>query len=147
MQKHRCIISLGSNHLAREHFKKVWQRLTPYLSEVSSSPRVYTEPINFPHSSELFLNQILCAYSYVELEVLQRVCKSIEISCGRSEEQRELTPHLMPMDIDIVVWDAQVLKPRDFDRPYLIEGLQYLGLNVDKLRNQGFMEVDLSGES
>lgn len=138
MPKHRCIISLGSNHLPQEHLKKAWGELLPYFTQVNSSPRIYTDPINFPHSQEQFLNQILDAYSCVELPRLQQVCKAIERTCGRTPEQKERAPHLMPLDIDIVVWDTQVLKPHDFERPYLLDGLQTLGLDATRLRERGF---------
>jgi len=31
------------------------------------------------------------------------------------------------VDIDLITWDREILKPRDITRPYLIEGLRELG--------------------
>lgn len=132
---YKCIISFGSNYFCQEHFQKSWQELSPYLLDIHYSPKVYTNPINFPYSSENFLNQIIYAHTHLELEQLQQICKDIEIACGRTPELQKCAPYLVPMDIDIIVWGNLVVKHLDLERPYVIEGLQYLGFDVDKLYN------------
>lgn len=39
----------------------------------------------------------------------------------------KVLPAEIPVDIDLIVWDKQVLKPQDLSRPYLIQGLEDLG--------------------
>jgi len=62
-----------------------------------------------------------------ELTVFAAQLKALEHSAGRTPEQRKKHPEAIPVDIDLIISDREILKPRDITRPYLIEGLRDLG--------------------
>ena len=63
----------------------------------------------------------------MELETFAAHLKALERRTGRTPEQRKKHPEAIPVDIDLITWDRETLKPRDITRPYLIEGLRELG--------------------
>ena len=63
----------------------------------------------------------------MELETFAAHLKALERRTGRTPEQRKRHPEAIPVDIDLITWDLEILKPRDITRPYLIEGLRDLG--------------------
>jgi len=50
--------------------------------------------------------------------------KETEIEAGRDDECRELG--LVPLDMDIVVFDSKILRPRDFAQSFFRIGLKQL---------------------
>ena len=65
--------------------------------------------------------------THLEREDFARLLKELECRAGRTPDQRRSSPAEIPVDIDLIVWDKQVLKPQDLSRPYLIQGLEDLG--------------------
>ena len=63
----------------------------------------------------------------MDLDTFATKLKALECHTGRTPEQRKAHPEAIPVDIDLITWDREILKPRDVTRPYLIEGLLELG--------------------
>lgn len=142
MTRHKCLISLGSNYRPKEQLEQARRHLLPHLLYVRMSQEVYTDPINFPYSSALFLNQVLYGECDLPLNELQKHCKALEEHLGRTDAGRREHPERMPMDIDIVIWDNEILKPNDFYRGYLLEGIASLGFDASRLEGEG-LPLDL----
>ena len=62
----------------------------------------------------------------MDLDTFATELKALECRTGRTPEQRKAYPEAIPVDIDLITWDQEILKPRDVTRPYLIEGLREL---------------------
>ena len=64
-------------------------------------------------------------YSY---DAFSQILKQLEVSCGRDEEARN--SHLVPLDIDIVVWNGEIRRPKDFNRLYFRRGYDHMNENT-----------------
>ena len=53
----------------------------------------------------------------MELETFATQLKALERRTGRTPEQRKKHPEAIPVDIDLITWDREILKPRDITRP------------------------------
>lgn len=126
MQEHRLILTLGTNIGSPSPLELALKELRKSVILLKISSMMQTEPIDFPHSSPPFLNLVAIASTSLSYGAVLHDCKRIEILCGRTSIQRQTSPDIIPLDLDIVLWDNEICKPRDLDRPYFIEGLSYL---------------------
>lgn len=60
----------------------------------------------------------------VALDTLAGIIARIETDGGRTPESKESA--VMPIDIDIVIWDDETLRPYDYTRPYFTRGYAQL---------------------
>lgn len=112
--RHRCIISLGSNHSANLYIPYALERLRQCLYIERESEVMQTEPVNFPYPSGWFTNVILeGTYRGTKAELI-KLLDALEAYAGRDRTK----PELVALDADLIVWDDAVLKPRDLERPY-----------------------------
>ncbi len=57
------------------------------------------------------MNAVVEIRTSLSFELLQDACKMFEISSGRDLKCRE--QGLVPIDIDIVMWNNEILRPKD----------------------------------
>ncbi len=125
-----ALISLASNTPDKQHHME--QAISELqgmklLGDISS---IYeTAPYgNSQHPN--YLNAVARINSTVEYEALHDIFKKLEQAHGRTPESKlsgEIT-----LDIDIVVWNDEILRPRDFNREYFQTGLKELRQPVAK---------------
>jgi len=127
----RLIVSLGSNFNPEENIQCAAEKLRILFESICFSESVYTNPIgNYPEDRP-FLNQVAIAYTDVETpEEIKKQLKEIEYSLGRNENSK-LTG-LIPVDIDLLQWNEEVLKPSDMERDYIISGILFLERQCNK---------------
>lgn len=54
-----------------------------------------------------------------------------ELNAGRDEAARRRGD--VPIDIDLVIWNGTVLRPRDMEREYFLRGFRELGPEIKRL--------------
>lgn len=112
---HTATICLGSN--VGDAHDKIRQALTR-LIDAGWSP---VECSDIYHSSSGYLNQIVVATVRCGYEEALMTTKSVERMLGRRPEQKQCG--IVPIDIDIVVWNAKVIRRLDFESEYFKQGL------------------------
>jgi 7,8-dihydro-6-hydroxymethylpterin-pyrophosphokinase (HPPK) len=128
MKLHRFVLTLGSNSEPQKHLSLAQAGLRDLgLEHLTFSPARESAPISFGLSDALFTDQVAVGETSMELETFAAHLKALERHTGRTPEQRKKHPEAIPVDIDLITWDREILKPRDITRPYLIEGLRELG--------------------
>lgn len=115
--KHRFVISLGSNTDAERHIFKALSVLRLRLTIEGESPVVNTEPVDFPYPTGWFTNVVLVGSTTYTREELVTILHQIEQEEGRDRT----TPEQVRLDADLIMWDSEVLKPKDLQRPYFKE--------------------------
>ena len=55
--------------------------------------------------------------------------KEIETQQGRTSLSKQTG--IIPIDIDIVVWNDEVMRPRDLQHEYMQKGLRMLGIEIN----------------
>ena len=71
-----------------------------------------------------FLNRVGIAYTSLSATELIRHFKQIERALGRVSESKHLG--IIPMDIDLLQWNDDLLKPDDLQRSYIKAGISQL---------------------
>lgn len=71
-----------------------------------------------------YLNVVAGCSVTVEMPQMRDALDSIERSLGRTAASKP--SGVMPLDIDIVVWDGHVVSPADYDRPYFSTGYKLI---------------------
>ena len=117
------VLSIGSNSRDRE-----WQmrHCIEWLKHILSSVKVssiYNSVAVNNHDTD-YLNAVMIESTKKGLEDISALMKQYETVCGRtpaSKLQGEI-----PIDIDIVLWNNDVIRQRDFAQQYFQRGWQEL---------------------
>lgn len=118
----KAIISIGSNANRTENIQKATQILQAnYPGSRFSTPEI-TDPIDLPEGAKAFLNLVGVVPTNLEKEEFIAQLKEIEEELGRDDDDDE--EGIIPMDLDLIKWNDDVLKPRDFIRPYMVAGME-----------------------
>ena len=112
----KLIISLGSNSNGETNLGKAERLLRDAFPVVLFSESIYTEPLNLPASAP-FLNQLVLAYSPLSALDVRALLKEMEIKIGRTPQSKSVG--IIPIDIDLLQWNDQILKADDYNRTYI----------------------------
>lgn len=114
------IVGLGSNLDKEKNIEIAGRLLSGYFISIRFSETVYTEPVEIDTPS-LFLNQVAIALTPDSPDKIIAVFKQMEIFMGR--KQGDKAKGNIPIDIDLLQWNDQILKPQDLQRPYVQSAL------------------------
>lgn len=82
-----------------------------------------TEPLHIRNTA-LFSNQVAMFVTEMEKEAIVNALKRIEIKAGRRPEDK--AAEKVPLDIDLLVYGNEILKPKDMERTYIRKGVEEL---------------------
>lgn len=122
-KSNRIIMLLGSNRNAEENMKLAEAELRDYFPQIAFSDPVYTEPVGTNYTTP-FLNRIAVAYTSDRPEEIIVCFKIIEQILGRTPADKQTGS--IPIDIDLLQWNDQILKKEDVKRDYVVEGIRSL---------------------
>jgi 2-amino-4-hydroxy-6-hydroxymethyldihydropteridine diphosphokinase len=80
-------------------------------------------------SSDKFLNTLGVGYTNVNMERTLLAIKNIERKCGR--RVAESRKGIIAVDIDLLLFDSERLHETDWNRGYVKNLLQQLGVSID----------------
>lgn len=122
------IIMLGSNiGNCSVNLDKATEALRKYIDIDASSPIISSPDITGKSSD--YLNRVLHGKSKLTLDELKTAITQIEISMGRNRS----TPSEVIIDIDIVIFNSNIIKPSEYNTPHFQMLYEKLGLPL--LRN------------
>ncbi len=87
------------------------------MSDIYSTPAINGKGNDYTNS----VMKIECE---LEHDDLKAQFKQYEKDCGRTPESKILG--IVPIDIDIVTWNEEILKPSDYSREYFQKGLKQI---------------------
>lgn len=112
-----AIISLGSNVVGRHEI----------LSRAAAAIVEMTVTISgFYEDSTGYLNAVAVVDTELSHDELRSRFKLMEQAEGRTPASK--ATGLIPLDIDIVIFNGEILRPYDFDQPYFRRGLEMAGV-------------------
>ena len=120
---HTCIICIGSNYDKEINLRLARKRLTELFSSVRFADEEYTKPLHLLNPA-LFFNQLALFSTEKEAAVVVLQLKAIEKEAGRKPEDK--AEEKVKLDIDLLMYDAAVLKPEDMNCKYVTDGLRQL---------------------
>ena len=120
-----ALISIGSNMPIGETNIRKAILLIQKKARMATFSSIYDTEPEGEHRHAKYKNcvgQITTTDSYQEWESF---FKKTEIMMGRNNELRRLGE--VPIDLDIIIWNEEVKRPKDLNREYLKDGLIELG--------------------
>lgn len=130
----RYIITLGSNVGNRNEMVSAGINWLKETLIVRSSTDVYSSPDAYHAGRPPYANAIVIAEAECDAATLDRMFKAYELNQGRDRQTKAV-----PIDIDVVVKDTEILRLRDYTAPYFLLGLPRLS-NAE-IRPLSTMEV------
>lgn len=117
----QVIFSLGSNCGDKEtnvdeaiNWLKTWVKN-------SATSHIYSTP-DCHGGCRHYVNAVMSGTTVLSHEEAELKCKSHEEKCGRDCECRQRGD--VPIDIDIVVWGSDIIRPKDFGRQHFKIGYE-----------------------
>lgn len=113
------VLSIGSNSADREAQMTnciAWLRDNATLTKLSS---VYNSPASNGKDPD-YLNAVAEIATTLTHSKLTKLLKDYERQCGRTPQSKALGS--IPIDIDIVMWNGEVLRQKDFAQYYFAKG-------------------------
>lgn len=119
----KFILSIGTNSPDREwqmshaikQLKQIFKKTT--FSEIYEVPA--HNGIDAP-----YLNAIMVGTTNLSLDEANRALKQWETICGRTPASKQ--QGVIPIDLDIVVWNNEVIRPVDYSREFVSRGISSL---------------------
>lgn len=118
-----ALIGIGSNWEPEINVEKAREMLTARFPGVRFSEAVYTEPVGCRNPA-LFLNQTALVHIDIPQAAFTEILKRIEREIGRTPEDK--AREKIKIDLDLLQWNASVLKPGDLKRPDITRAIRYL---------------------
>ncbi len=119
----RLVLGVGSNSSDREwQIENAIKWIKEKFSSVKLSSIYETRAQN--GKDDDYLNLVMRVDTNKSVEETTEMLKKYEAICGRTPASK-LTG-VIPIDIDIVVWNGEVLRPKELNYPYFSRGYHEL---------------------
>ena len=116
MKKHECIIGIGSNIEPEQNIAATLFFLRQEQEFVSVSSLIKTSPIGIPDQPD-FMNGAAKILTTMEIADFKSYLKVIEDRLKRDRTTPKYGPRTI--DLDIVIWDGEIIDPDYFSRDFL----------------------------
>lgn len=110
---HTCLLCMGSNLDARLHLKNAEESLQRLFPGIEWGEIVETQPERISNPQP-FLNRAARIHTSLAMTEVRSLLKEIEQTNGRTPQSKE--EGRIPLDIDLLTYDQQVLKPLDLKK-------------------------------
>lgn len=118
-----AVLCLGSNVPDRERIiSRVLVRLENFCS-VEAASSIYEAP-DESGIGESYINIVLSVSPRLSYGDFTACLKQMEIDYGRTPQSK--SEGKMPLDIDIIIWNGQVVDRYQYSRPYFQRGYKQL---------------------
>jgi len=124
-----CIIGIGSNIEAEYHIPKMLSLLEVHFTIVKVSAMIKTKAIGISEQPD-YTNGAVRILTDMEMDELAVFVKQLEDQMGRDRTQPKFGPR--NIDLDIMVWNNEVIDPDYYTRDFLRQSAEELGfINKD----------------
>ncbi len=120
---HKVLLCIGTNTNACFNMKRAIDCLRSYFPNIRLTSTIESAPYGANYEG-LFLNTLAYFETNMPKDDIQLRCKTIERNMGRQPTHK--AEGKIIIDIDLIKWDNEVLKPEDFKRGYMKELLVQL---------------------
>ncbi len=122
-----CIIGIGSNIDPEENIRRAIEILENDLSVLGVSEMMKTEPIGIKNQPD-FTNGAVKIETTLQQNELEHYLKNVEDQLKRDRKSPKFGPRTI--DLDIVVWNGQVVDRDFYDRDFLQKSCAQLGFEI-----------------
>lgn len=128
------IIGVGSNIDAERNVSVAKRMLGEKLRVLGESKFVRTKPIGSREQQD-FLNGSLLIETRLGCKQLKTLLKRVEVSLGRGVGEDRYGPR--KMDLDILVWNEEIVDPDVYEREFLRRSVIELCPELEKTLKEG----------
>ena len=128
------IIGVGSNIDAERNISVARRMLGEKLRVLGESKFVRTKPIGSREQQD-FLNGSLLIETRLGCKQLKTLLKGVEVSLGRGVGEDRYGPR--KMDLDILVWNGEIVDPDVYQREFLRRSVIELCPELEKTLKEG----------
>lgn len=121
MNEHRCLLCMGSNTDRSKHLSEAREALTAAFPDVCFGRLMETEAIGDGFYSP-FSNQLASFTTTLLPDAIHAFFKQLECHSGRMPGDK--ARGIVRLDIDLLMFDHEVLKPEDMKREYIRKGME-----------------------
>ena len=129
-----AIVGIGSNIDAERNVIAARRMLGEKLSVLGESKFVRTKPIGSREQQD-FLNGSLLIETRLGCKQLKTLLKGVEVSLGRGVGEDRYGPR--KMDLDILVWNGEIVDPDVYQREFLRRSVIELCPELEKTLKEG----------
>ena len=119
----KVLLSIGTNYDRETNLNICHQLLNGLFSDIIYSDTSITTPYGTDYENN-FLNQLAVIYTDKNKEEISQLIKSLEKKMGRDSLDKQ--NGIVKIDIDLVIWNDEILKPADINRSYIADLLPSL---------------------
>ncbi|NDV93861.1 hypothetical protein D0T84_02870 [Dysgonomonas sp. 521] len=119
----KVLLSIGTNEDREANLALCHKLLDESFGEIHYSDTSVTIPYGNHYKND-FLNQLAIAYTDENKENVSLLLKSIEKQIGRKPKDKE--KGIVKIDIDLIVWNDDILRPADISLSYIADLLPSL---------------------
>lgn len=121
MNTHHCLICLGSNKEYTQRLSNARKALCAHFPDIRFGKEMKTEAIG-SHFLSPFGNQLGKFTTTLLPEEIRPLLKQIEKDNGRMADDKQ--KGIVKLDIDLLMYDDQILKADDMKRDFVLQGLE-----------------------
>ncbi len=119
----KLLLSIGTNSSDREWQMSQAIKQMKQIFKKTITSEIYEVPAHNGIDSP-YLNTVMLATTPMPLEEVVAALKQWETICGRTPASKQ--QGVIPIDIDVVVWNNEVIRPIDYSRSYVSIGVNQL---------------------
>ncbi|NLZ94803.1 MAG: hypothetical protein GX921_03125 [Bacteroidales bacterium] len=127
---HKVLLGIGTNTDVCFNMEQAIDYLLSYFPSIKFTSTIKTEAYGENYTAP-FLNSLAYFETYKSKDEVELKLKAIEKKMGRKTSHK--TEGKIIIDIDLIKWDNEVLKPNDFKRDYMHELMLEVQKFVDDL--------------
>ena len=116
-KKYECLLCLGSNTEGMVHLKNAEKTLNRFFPLIRWGKILKTPAEGDTVCETTYLNRIAKFQTSLDMETVQHILKQVEVENGRTAESKRTG--ISPLDIDLLEFNGQVLKPEDMRKNYV----------------------------
>lgn len=117
MNQHSIILSLGTNVSdGIDTLCKAEQTLRSWIKLDSCSRMLKNPAIGMKEGTNDFYNMLIKTKTTLPLQDIMLLVKKLESMMGNTTQLRSMG--IIRMDMDIIIWDDEIIKPNDTEREY-----------------------------
>lgn len=123
----KALLSIGTNEDRETNLDLCHNLLGELFEDIIYSATSITVPYGNSYKND-FLNQLAIIYTDKEKDDVSHLLKSLEKEMGRNDADKE--KGIVKIDVDLVIWNDEVIRPTEISRTYIIDLLPSLQISL-----------------
>ncbi|MDE6334504.1 MAG: 2-amino-4-hydroxy-6-hydroxymethyldihydropteridine diphosphokinase [Muribaculaceae bacterium] len=126
---HTAVLLLGSNLPHREKQLDAAVARMAAVTVITGRSSIYVSP-DRSGLGKPYANMVIQCDTQLDISELRKYISDTERCLGRTPQSK--TIGMMPIDIDLVLWDGKVISRSDYDSPHYLQCMSTMSLHMEQ---------------